>query len=88
MSPFISGSAWAMARDIASGHLLVTDRTLKSLNEREFQQLTFELDRLVRELRGQKVDLEDIVAVRDRNRKLSRLVRVTGMMRHLRMERR
>ncbi len=88
MSPFISGSAWAMARDIANGHLLVTDRTLKSLSDREFQQLTFELDRLVRDLRGEKMDLEDVVALRDRNRKLSRLVRVNGMMQHLRMERR
>ena len=88
MSPFVSGSAWAMARDISNGHMLVTDRTLKNLTSAEIQQLSFELERLVRDLRGEKVDLEDIVALRDRNRKLSRLTRVAGMVQHLRMERR
>jgi len=86
MSGFISGSAWAMARDIANGHVQVTDRTLKALSRAELQQLSFEIGRLTRELRSDQPDLEDIVALRDRNRKLSRVSRVTRMIQHWRTE--
>lgn len=88
MSPFLSGSAWAMVRDIANGHMLVTDRTLKQLTPPEMSQLTFELDRYTRELRGEQPPLDDMVKVRDRNQRLLRLTRVTRMIQQLKMQRR
>jgi hypothetical protein len=88
MSPFVSGSAWAMARDIANGHVMVTDRTLKRLTTQEVQQLSFELDRLTRELRGEQPDLDDVTALRDRNQRLTRTTRVTRMVQTWRMEQR
>lgn len=86
MSPFLSGSAWAMARDIANGHVLVTDRTFRQLAATEIQKLTFELDRHVRELRADQPDLDDVAAARERNQKLVRLTRVSRMIQLWRME--
>jgi hypothetical protein len=88
MSPFLSGSAWAMARDISNGHLLVTDRSLQPLNAGELNKLTFEIDRHTRELRGDQPDLNDINALRERNQKLARLTRVSRMIQLWRMENR
>lgn len=88
MSPFMSGSAWAMARDIANGHLLVTERTLKPLSRSEVNQLMFEIERFTRDLRGDQPDQSDVGALRDRNRKLSRLTRVNRMIQLWRQENR
>lgn len=74
-----------MARDIANGHVLVTDRTLKRLSTTEVQQLSFELERLVRELRGDQPDRDDVNALRDRNQRLSRMTRVSRMVQMWRM---
>lgn len=86
MSPFLSGSAWAMTRDIANGHMQVTDRTFRQLTRAEMNKLSFELDRFTRELRGDQPDLSDIMALRERNQKLGRLTRVSRMIQLWRME--
>lgn len=86
MSPFMSGSAWAMTRDIANGYLLVTDRTLRRLTQNEVNQLAFEVDRHTRELRGELPPLDDTAKLRERNQKLTRLTRVTRMIQLWRME--
>ena len=86
MSPFLSGSAWAMARDISNGHVQVTDRTLRQFSAAEMNKLTFEIDRHTRELRGDQPDLSDVGALRDRNQKLARLTRVSRMIQLWRME--
>jgi hypothetical protein len=87
MSPFQSGSAWAMTRDIAHGHLLVTDRTLRRLNSGEVDKLAFEVDRYTRELRGELPPAEDTIRLRERNQKILRLARVSRMIQLRRMER-
>lgn len=86
MSPFPSGSAWAMTRDIANGHMLVTERTLRLLARSEIDQLGFELDRLTRELRGEQPAIDDTTKLRERNQKLSRLTRVSRMIQLWRMQ--
>ena len=81
MSPFPGGSPWAMARDIGEGFVLVTDRTLSRMSRAEIDQLTFELERSLRDLRGPpSADLETLELQR-RNRKLLKL---TGAQRVLR----
>lgn len=88
MSPFQSGSAFAMTRDIANGYQMVTDRTFRMLNPGEINQLTFEIDRYTRELRGETPDLDDTIAVRTRHQKILRLTRVTRMIQQWKMENR
>jgi hypothetical protein len=73
MSAFPGGSAWAMAKDISEGHILVTERVVRRLNVAEMGQLSHELDRKLRELRGEQPDLEDSQALQARNRRIQRL---------------
>lgn len=73
MSHFRGGSASAMARQIADGYVLLTALVLKRFTATELQQLKFEIDRKLRELRGEHVDLEDTQALQLRNRKIARL---------------
>ena len=85
MSPFASGSAWAMARDISNGHLQVTDRTFARMSRPEIEQLSFELDRHTRELRGEQAPLDDTGRIRTRNQRLMRLTRGTRMIQQWKM---
>jgi hypothetical protein len=62
-----------MARDIAEGYLLVTERTFKPLGRPDLDQLTFELERHLRELRGDQAPLDDVQAIQARNRKIQRM---------------
>lgn len=73
MSKFIGGSAYAMARDIGGGFVNVTERTFKAMTASDINQLVFEIDRLLRELRGGQLGTDDIEVVKTRNRKIQRL---------------
>lgn len=81
MSPFLGGSAFAMANQVADGYVLVTALQLKRLSTGELDQLQFELDRLLRETRGTAVPPEDTQGLQVRNRKISRL---NGTLRQVR----
>ena len=70
---FPGGSAWAMAKDIADGYVMITERSFKSLTRSDLDQLTFELERHLRDLRGDQAPLDDIQAIQARNRKIQRV---------------
>jgi hypothetical protein len=74
MGHFIGGSAFAMARDVAEGLILLNDSQLRKFTPPELQQLLFELDRLVKDARGEAVDQEDAQAIQKKNRRISRIV--------------
>lgn len=69
-----------MARDISEGHLLVTERTFARLKDREMDSLGFELDRLLRSVRGSQPETGATREVQLRQR---RLQRITGAKRML-----
>jgi hypothetical protein len=73
MGNFLGGSAYAMAREIAEGFHLVTERTYGRLLPAELDKLAFEMDRHLRELRGEQPATDDPQAVQKRNRKIQRL---------------
>lgn len=62
-----------MARDIAGGFLSVSDRTFLRLQGRQVEQVVFEIQRRLRETRGQQPDLADIDKLRARNQTIQRL---------------
>lgn len=70
-----------MAKDIGEGYLLVTERVFTRLQAPELDQLGFELDRALREIRGDQPGLEDTPALKLRNRKISRLTGALTMLR-------
>ena len=81
MGNFMGGSAWAMAQQIGEGFILVSERTYKRLERVELEKLAFEMDKLLREVRSEQPSLDDIPALQQNNRKVSRL---TGAISQLR----
>lgn len=83
---FPGGSAYAMVRDVASGHLMVTERTLKNLDPPDLATLSFELERHLREIRAEQPPLEDTTAVQQRNRRIQRINAAHMILRSYRMK--
>lgn len=90
MSPFLGGSAPAMANQVAEGYTLLTAVQLKRLSDLELEQLQFELEKLLRDLRGQIIPADDIAGNQTKNRKVARVtaalqqVNLTRQQRHRR----
>jgi hypothetical protein len=88
MGNFPGGSAWAMSKDIAEGVLLPTDRTYARLEPGELEQLAFEIERALRDTRSSQPPLEDVAALQQRNRRITRLTQGLTMLRAHRSRRR
>jgi hypothetical protein len=73
MGNFMGGSAYAMARDIGEGLILVNANTFKKFEPAELKQLGFELDKLQKETRSDQPAAEDTQAIQKRGRKLGRI---------------
>jgi hypothetical protein len=82
--PFPGGSAYAMTRDVAEGYMLLTERSFKTLTRGDLDQLTFEIDRHLRELRGDQPSLDDLPAIQLRQRRMQRLNGALMMLRSYR----
>jgi hypothetical protein len=82
--PFPGGSAYAMTRDVAEGYLLLTERNFKTLTRGDLDQLAFEMDRHLRELRGDQPALDDLPAIQLRQRRMQRLNSALLMLRSYR----
>ena len=77
-----------MARDVAEGYLLLTERSFKTLTRADLDQLVFEIDRHLRELRGDQPSLDDMAAIQLRQRKMQRLNSTLLMVRSYRQRQR
>ena len=88
MASFSGGSAWAMAKEIADGFLLVTERNFRRLSAAEISKLGFEIERQLRSIRGEQPPLDDIAALQARNRKIQRLNGALQVLRAFRMKHR
>jgi len=75
------GSAFSFARDIGEGYQVVTERSFKGLTRPEMDQLAFEIDRALREIRGDQAPIDDLQMIQARNRKIQRLNGALMMMR-------
>ena len=81
MSKFMGGSAFSMARDIAEGFVITTERTYKGMSVGDMSQLSHEMERYLRELRGEAVATEETTALQARNRKIMRLNQALTVLR-------
>jgi hypothetical protein len=75
------GSAYGYARDVAEGYHVVTERSFKGLTRPEMDQLAFEIDRALRDIRAEQVGSEDLPMIQAKNRKIQRLNGALMMMR-------
>jgi len=78
------GSAFGYARDIGEGFQVVTERSFKGLTKPEMDQLAFEIDRALRDIRGEQVPTDDLALIQAKNRKIQRLNGALVMMRSYR----
>lgn len=81
MAGFPGGSAWATAKDVADGYMLVTERTFGRFEAGQLEKLAFELERALRDVRGDQPSLDDMEAIQVRNRKITRLNGALTMLR-------
>jgi hypothetical protein len=70
---FLGGSAYAMARDVGEGYILLNTTMLRRMSAEELKQLRFEIERFLNTIRGDQPSLDDMMALQTRNRKISRL---------------
>jgi hypothetical protein len=70
---YFGGSAYAMARDLGEGYILLNAGILKRMSLEELRQLSFEMQRLLTGIRSEQYPVDDISSLQIRNRKLSRL---------------
>jgi hypothetical protein len=82
---FPGGSAYSMTRDIAEGYSLITERTFRSFSTPDLEKLIFEMDRHLRELRGDQPPSEDIPGIQLRNRRIQRLNQAMVVLRSYRL---
>jgi hypothetical protein len=80
------GSAFGYARDIAEGFQVVTERSFKGITVPEMDQLAFEINRGLRDIRAEQVATDDLPLIQAKNRKLQRLNGALMMMRTYRQK--
>lgn len=85
MATFPGGSPYAMVREIAGGFLSVNDRTFRRFEPTELDRIGHELERMIKQVRSETPDLEDLKAVQQRHRSLQRLSGARMMLQQLRM---
>ena len=70
---YMGGSAFAMANSLMEGYILPSPATLKRLEVDELRAVLFEMDKLLKELRGLVVDPTDTMALQKRNQRIQKL---------------
>jgi hypothetical protein len=80
------GSAFGYARDIAEGYQVVTERSFKGITPPEMDQLAFEINRGLRDIRAEQVPVDDLPMIQAKNRKIQRLNGALMMMRGYRQK--
>lgn len=80
MANFIGGSAFTMVRDIAEGYILLAEPQLKKFTVPELDQLRLEMEKSIRERRGNPPPADNPQDTQMHQRKLMRL---TGALRML-----
>ncbi len=69
----IAGSPKKLAQDIAEGYLMLSPPLLKNYTPADLKIIVVNIGIVARELRQQVVPLDDVMAIKARNMKLSRL---------------
>lgn len=69
----ISGSPKKMAQDVAEGYLMFSPPMLRNYTPADIKVILANLALVTRELRQEQIPLDDIMALKLRNMKLSRM---------------
>ncbi|MFW6387193.1 MAG: hypothetical protein ACOC0G_00795 [Thermodesulfobacteriota bacterium] len=77
----ISGNPKKMARDIAEGFVTLSPPMLRHYNQNDMRVILNHLEMEIRTLRQEKIPLEDVMAIKARNHKISRVNQTMVMLR-------
>lgn len=77
-----------MVRQVADGYVLVTERSFKRMQRGELDTLAMEIEKALREIRGDQPSEGDLEAIQKRNRRIQRLNTCRMMLRTYRQRRR
>lgn len=88
MGTYVGGSAPAMAKQVCDGFTLLSPIILKRLELDQMQKLEFEMDKRLRETRGEPMDLSDQETLTKRNRRITRIEGALRVLRHCMQQRR
>lgn len=69
----IAGSPKKLAQDIAEGYLMLTPPLLKNYTPADLKTIVVNIGIVARELRQVVISLDDVMTIKARNMKLSRL---------------
>lgn len=69
----ISGNPKKIAQDISEGFMIISAPTLKRYNAADLKTIMNNIAMVSRELRSQQIPLEDVMALKKKNMKVSRL---------------
>ncbi len=76
----ISGSPKMMAYDISKGLVHLTQANLRQYTAQDLKTILTQISIVQREIRGEQVPLEDIMAIKEKNQKLMRLNQATTII--------
>ena len=77
----ISGNPKKMAQDIAEGYITLSPPMLRQYNQNDMRTILNHLEMTIRALRQEKIPLEDVMAIKARNHKISRVNQTMVMLR-------
>ena len=69
----IAGSPKKLAQDVAHGFQQFTQASLRQYTVEDLRVLLFNLNFVLRDLRGKQIPLEDIEGLKDKNNKIRRI---------------
>jgi len=77
----ISGNPKKMAQDIAEGYITLSPPVLRQYTQSDMRTILNHLEMTIRTLRQEKIPLEDVMALKARNHKISRVNNTMVMVR-------
>ena len=69
----ISGNPKKLAQDVANGFQQFSQASLRQYTVEDLRVIIFNLNFVLRDIRGKQIDLEDIEALKDKNNKIRRI---------------
>ena len=84
----IAGSPKKMAQDVSEGYLMLSPPMLRGYTPADIKTILANLALVTRELRQEQIPLDDIMALKMRNMKLSRLNQAETVIRSYCLKRR
>ncbi len=88
MGTFIGGSAFSMSKEIMEGYILISPNSLKKFSNPEMQTLQLELEKLQRELRSEQIQVDNVEAVKKKNRRIQRITSALTTIKNVMQSRR